>query len=757
MFPSLTGRKFSVIWLALAIGMFAGNASASGFSQSHFRVRRMICDLTGDSVCISWVMAQRLVHDELFGGTDFLLSVSGDPAAMDVDGYGAGLGELRQGTPLVFTLVNGGDQASGPLSISINGTNPGNFAFADNQCLNDYASGLPIGQDCTFSVLPQASENLSYAANIRISGGVGTGGTLNQAVSGVSINFPSANIFGITWYSGAPDALNVNGEGHAVGDVVVGDAMTFEISNTGSYSTGPVAVSLSGDTGNFTITLNGCDGISLAPDDVCDVQVTSQATENGDYSAMLSVVADPGGTVLQSLSGTAEGFPYEVEFAGFFAGLDANYMDPVVLTVTNNTIYDSVSTPVIMFSNPNNFEAIDNPDAENPCSELASLEAGESCTFTVRGKLWSGDGEGTYSTGVGVFYELDWSRPATPVDIVADVSESGGNSFTVTTPVPTRPRDFMYDGDWYGGYYQTFRITNNDTYPTDAAPLVMLSNPANFELSGPNTCASGTLAAGASCTFSVRSRAFTGNGSASYSTGLGVFYHMNRPVPPAGYVDTIADVSESSNNFALATPAVARTFDFFEDGAWYGGYYQTYRITNSSSYPTVGAPIVMLSNTTQFEVSGPNTCSGGSLAAGASCTFSVRERAWMGNGSASYSTGVGIFYALDEPADSTTRPDVALVADGNVNVTDLGVSGLHYQGIWATGTGQTFVIANSSGAVKNITGPTVSPDTNYELDAGETDCGASLANGATCNVAVRPKASQNGGLGPSTLSITLVD
>ena len=101
---------------------------------------------------------------------------------------------------------------------------------------------------------------------------------------------------------GDPSAVNITG-GSSPGSNVV-----FTITNTGEAASGAMTVSLTGDTANFSKTVDTCNGQTLASLDTCSITIQPIATDNGSYTGTLQVSGTPGGTVSRGLSGTAEGF-----------------------------------------------------------------------------------------------------------------------------------------------------------------------------------------------------------------------------------------------------------------------------------------------------------------------------------------------------------------------------------------------------------------------------------------------------------------
>ncbi|OFW82559.1 MAG: hypothetical protein A2018_07530 [Alphaproteobacteria bacterium GWF2_58_20] len=84
--------------------------------------------------------------------------------------------------------------------------------------------------------------------------------------------------------------------------------ITFTVTNNGGQDTGPLSVNISGDTDHFEINSDDCSGNSLSAGMSCDILIQAVSTEDVSYSGTIEVTGTPGGTVSESLAGTASGF-----------------------------------------------------------------------------------------------------------------------------------------------------------------------------------------------------------------------------------------------------------------------------------------------------------------------------------------------------------------------------------------------------------------------------------------------------------------
>jgi hypothetical protein len=105
----------------------------------------------------------------------------------------------------------------------------------------------------------------------------------------------------------APSFISFFPAAEDFGAVQVGNhqEFPFTLNNTGTTTTGPITVTLSGPSaGEFYIVVNGCTGASLPPESFCAVTVRFAPTSPGSKTATLSASASPGGTTSASLSGS---------------------------------------------------------------------------------------------------------------------------------------------------------------------------------------------------------------------------------------------------------------------------------------------------------------------------------------------------------------------------------------------------------------------------------------------------------------------
>lgn len=105
----------------------------------------------------------------------------------------------------------------------------------------------------------------------------------------------------------APAALAIDRSGATFDPLLIGGlsgAASFVISNAGGSTSGPLAVSITGeDAASFTVVTSRCGHVALGPTAACVVAVAARPARRGPVSATLEVTASPGGTVSAALDG----------------------------------------------------------------------------------------------------------------------------------------------------------------------------------------------------------------------------------------------------------------------------------------------------------------------------------------------------------------------------------------------------------------------------------------------------------------------
>ncbi len=188
----------------------------------------------------------------------------------------------------LVTITNTGAVATGNISATLGGTNPGDFARTSN------CTTLAPNDSCTVNVIATPTVLGSRTATLTVQANPGGMVVTNLSVTGLA---PANLTIG-------PAVLNF-------GDTIQGKiavAQSFTITNTGGVPSSTLTVSKSGnDAGLFTISANTCLNVSLNAGAPCTVSLTFNPLANtaiGGKTGTLTVAATSGGTVNGNLSGT---------------------------------------------------------------------------------------------------------------------------------------------------------------------------------------------------------------------------------------------------------------------------------------------------------------------------------------------------------------------------------------------------------------------------------------------------------------------
>jgi hypothetical protein len=171
-------------------------------------------------------------------------------------------------------LTNTGSQVLDLNSITLTGTNPGDFLITNNPC----GSTLAVGASCTVSI-----NFRPIAQGMR---------TASMSVSDNAANSPQTVVL-----SGTGNALHVSNNLLTFGNVTVGtsSSLTLRLRNLGSSR--PILVSqikFLSNAADYTQT-NNCDG-SIAPRSNCTMTVTFAPQTQGQLNSVLTFSSNGTGT-----------------------------------------------------------------------------------------------------------------------------------------------------------------------------------------------------------------------------------------------------------------------------------------------------------------------------------------------------------------------------------------------------------------------------------------------------------------------------
>jgi hypothetical protein len=414
------------------------------------------------------------------GTTSGTASLSGTglaPAAIALSPATVTFGSVLQGhssPDQTVTLTNGGGVTTGPLAVSLGGTNAGAFAVDADTCTG--ATLAPMGT-CTIAARfsPPAGLAGSVQGTLDVTGN--PGGATAAMLTGVAL---------------APASLTITPPSEPFGTWawdMMSPATQFTVTNAGDVSTGVLTATLGGASSqDFAISSDQCTRQTLAAKASCTVsaQFAPQGNPLGSLSATLTV-GDGAAAVGAALSATsvqeaALGIAPPAGFTGFGA-VPLNMPVTATFTVTNA---GAVATGTLATSVVGSTEYTLVGDQ---CSGK-SLAASAMCT-------------------VGVAFDPTVAGAAPPAQLELTATPGGPASYALSGSGAT-PALSIGPSSWSAAlgacpsmqYSQNFTVTNVGNAATTSAVTANLSGAQSTAFTVQNGCA-GTLAQGASCVVTV--------------------------------------------------------------------------------------------------------------------------------------------------------------------------------------------------------------------------------------------------------------
>lgn len=212
------------------------------------------------------------------------------PAAGSSTNYGNVL--LGTNVSMSFTVTNTGQQASGPLSLTLTGTDAAMFQVSSGASSCQLGQPLAGGASCTSSVRFTASTGSTRgmkSATLTASATPGSSPTLSLTAN---VQFPAQL---------AAAASNDFG-GIEVG--VNSSTYVWTVQNTGDVATGTLNLANTNST-EFQVASSTCTG-SLGAGASCAVNVFLKPTAGGNRSGTLTLSATPGGSVALAMTGKGQ-------------------------------------------------------------------------------------------------------------------------------------------------------------------------------------------------------------------------------------------------------------------------------------------------------------------------------------------------------------------------------------------------------------------------------------------------------------------
>ena len=470
----------------------------------------------------------------------------------------------------VFNVSNPGTITTGPLNVSLTGTNATDFMITANTCMG---ATVAAGGGCQVTLRFTPSASGGRTATLQITGA--PGGTTTASLSG-SGSLPIS--IGPTSFDFGPVTL-----GQTSGN------QSFTITNAGSITTSPLSAGYVGAHGaDFPVVFNSCAGATLAPAASCLVTVRFAPTVTGGRVGAIQATGSPaGGTVTASITGTGHpaitAAPATHDFGNVTLGSSGTDR---TFTISNPASIATGALNVTSVANPGDFSQV-----SGTC-QGTSLPPGGNCTTTWRFTPLAAGSRGTQIRVTG-----------TPGGEVL-VPIGGTGSATIAASPTGQDFGTITLGQSSGNF--TLNISNPGAVTTGTLSAnVIGANAADFPVVS-NACAGATLAPGGSCSVQLRfAPSVTGGRTATLSvTGA-----------PGGS----ASVNLLGTGSAGITLTGSLAFQPVSVGATSGNLVVT--VTNNGTV-TTGALGPSFTGSAAAEMNfGTATCF--PLAPGASCTYFV--------------------------------------------------------------------------------------------------------------------------------------
>lgn len=403
-------------------------------------------------------------------GTGAVAGIIMATTAHDFGPTGTGTASL----PFSFVVQNAGPIPVGPLQSAVSGGQAGHFEVSNDAC-----SGVTLAaaSSCAVSIRYRPAAAGASVATLTVSDGKdastrailqGQGG---QAVTLTVV--PVSHNFGFA-VPGSLEAL-----------------LNLSVTNESPATSSRLSARMAGaNPADFSIRADGCTGRELAAGASCAMQVAFVRLEQGAATATLEVTDQFGGVATTSLSGSGAGHalltatPSTLTFAAQSIGA-SSASKAVTITNAGQAATIAISTQVLdcyyyYYCSP----AQDFELTSDGCLG-AQLQPGVGCVISVSFKpIYRG----------GVFRLLVVSAGNTSVSIPLS-GEGVGLSVT--------PDAIMFPPTRRGTSSELRHIVVLNGGSIATGPLTTVIEPSGFEIVA-DACAGTTLAAGASCTVSLR-------------------------------------------------------------------------------------------------------------------------------------------------------------------------------------------------------------------------------------------------------------
>lgn len=484
---------------------------------------------------------------------------------------------LVQGTtsPVAgIAITHVGTCASAPLALSLVGAAAADFAIESSTCAGHT---LAPAQSCSIQIRFTPQSTGTRTAAVRVDG---ADAPLLVMLAGDGLAGPST--------IGVSPAMIAFGSSAAPGT-----RRSVTVTNPGASPSGALSTTLGGtNPSSYVLVNNTCSGAVLAPGASCTLAVETTCTGvTQPQSAVLSIVATPGGSASVPITGTVLGKPCSV----FLVGTPslATFGDQPVGTSSTATRFSisnagaqpsGVLAPMVTGASATDFSI-----TAATCTGVV-LAPGDTCTIDVAFAPLS---SGMKSAILAVSPNLSLALAGTGLDQLT-ISPASQDFGTVLAFNPSAPK--------------TFTVTNIGA-STLSSLAVTLGGANAGEFSRTHDC-TGTLAPGGTCTVSVVAMTTTIGAKAATVT-----------VSSSGGMATAAVVANSLNPPALSITPSSKSFGTLALGSTSSA--EQFTVTNTAGASTGTLGVTKAGpNAADFAIAA-STCQGAILPPGGSCTVDV--------------------------------------------------------------------------------------------------------------------------------------
>lgn len=622
-------------------------------------------------------------------------------SATNVNFSNASVPEGSTSAPQSVTLTNNG---TAPLNLAITvpvplGGVPVPISEFDN-CGNSVAAGAM----CTINVVYQPTSTNNAGGTITITDNA-PGSPQSIQVTGNSGTIDAATFF--------PSTLTFNGQGPGTTSAMQTSGIDTPASQPGALEplptgpptiSGPNAADFKIDTSNCTVTAHGCS---------INVNFTPAASATGTRTASVSVPTNaPNSPQVLSLVGTVSAGPFGVFPATGVAVI------PTMLGRTSENNFSVQNTggaalvaTGIAITGPNASDFAVTPAS---CNAAFTLQPQGVCAFEL---AFTPSAHGTRTATLTL---TDNETTPASVTVTGYGQDTTGPALTLFVFPSTNNNTAAFQGTVVGTTgLGSVSVAVQNTTGNASAQITSTAITGDFALTN-NQC-TGAIAAGNSCSLNVT---FTPTQTGTRTAVLTITTNA-----PGGQVFTVNFTGTGLlEPQASVTPPVL-TFASQNVGSTSAG--QTVTLKNP------GNGVLNVSN---IAVTGPftqTTTCGATLAAGASCTFTVKFAptvAGPGTGTLTFvGNAAGGNFAVGLNGVGVTGPSASL------SPTSLTFGN---QAIGTVSAAQTVTLSNAGSASFTFNG--VQPSENY---TATSNCPGTLAAGGSCAISVKfaPTADVNPG------------